>query len=1030
MTKLRSHSTTRPGIALRASFATVATAALVAVGLTVPLAASADPAAPTPTASFGVGTYSGVVPDGVCSVQTVVTGGAGGRAAAGANGVGSNGAGARITASFAVHPGQAFAGSVGGGGKTNSGRTGGAGGANGGGAGGTAVTDHGGAGGGGRSTFTVDGAELVVAGGGGGSGGGHSTTDRGFGGDAGLPIVAGTVAGADGTAGTDAPGITPGGGQGGQPSAPGAGGVNSTSPALNGVAGSAQAGGAGGTDPNYDAGGGGGAGAYGAGGGASTTIRNEEVVNGSTIRGVAGGGGGGGASSVASSVVAGSVNSVAIGRQTGTGAGADGSVTLAWVPCEYDLAVVKSASVSPAGPTATVAPVGSTITWTIAVTNNGPDAMTRGDLLTLTDGLPGTGAKTITSIGVSGGSNSTLVSGPVACDAAVGDAMPTTLECDRSYQPVGGTASGLRGLDVGETFTVSYSQTVTAADAAGLSNTAGVTDRVTGDTNDSSTVVLDVVTGPAADDDEDLGNPLGSTVTVSVLDNDTVDAGPAVVRLLDGTTPVTELEVPGQGVWTVVGDDVVFTPENGFLGDPDPVDYRITDANGLTATATVTVGYVPEAVDDEDLGNALGTTVTVDVLANDTGDWQSGSVRLVDPDSGARVTTLTVPGEGRWDVVGDDVVFTPENGFLLDPNPVDYEVTDTTGDTVRATVIVGYVPEASDDEDLGNTMGDAVTLDVLDNDSGDWNVASVRLIDPANGARVTTLTVPGEGTWTVSATTGEVTFTPEAGYEGNPTDVDYEVTDVTGDTVSASIHVTYLPVATDDEDHGNTIGDAVTVDVLGNDDGVLDPTTVTLIDPDSGARVTELVVPGEGRWSVDPMTGQVTFTPESGYPGNPTPVRYEVTDTIGQKADAEIVITYLPESTDDVSTGHTPGTPVTVDILGNDRGDFDPSTARLIDPSTGDRVTRLTVPGEGVWTVDPVTGAATFTPQNGFMGDPTPVRYEVSDLRGNPTVSLITIRYLPSLASTGADVVAPFAGALLALLLGAAAIVIARRRRA
>jgi LPXTG-motif cell wall-anchored protein len=159
-------------------------------------------------------------------------------------------------------------------------------------------------------------------------------------------------------------------------------------------------------------------------------------------------------------------------------------------------------------------------------------------------------------------------------------------------------------------------------------------------------------------------------------------------------------------------------------------------------------------------------------------------------------------------------------------------------------------------------------------------------------------------------------------------------------------------------------------------------------------------------------------------------VRYEVSDTIGQKVDAEIVITYLPESTDDVSTGHKPGTPVTVDILGNDRGDFDPSTARFIDPASGARVTRLTVPGEGVWTVDPATGAATFTPQSGFMGDPTPVQYEVSDLRGNPTVSLITIRYIPSLASTGADVAAPLAAALLALLLGAAAMVIARRRRA
>jgi CshA-type fibril repeat protein len=34
----------------------------------------------------------------------------------------------------------------------------------------------------------------------------------------------------------------------------------------------------------------------------------------------------------------------------------------------------------------------------------------------------------------------------------------------------------------------------------------------------------------------------------------------------------------------------------------------------------------------------------------------------------------------------------------------------------------------------------------------------------------------------------------------------------------------------------------------------------------------ELVVSGEGTWTVDPVTGAITFTPETGFTGNPTPI--------------------------------------------------------------------------------------------------------------------------------------------------------------
>ncbi len=99
----------------------------------------------------------------------------------------------------------------------------------------------------------------------------------------------------------------------------------------------------------------------------------------------------------------------------------------------------------------------------------------------------------------------------------------------------------------------------------------------------------------------------------------------------------------------------------------------------------MTVTYLPQAADDSDLGNTLGTTVNVPVLTNDTGSFVASSVRIVGP--GGPVVELIVAGEGRWLANSDGTVtFFPEAGYKLDPAPIDYRVTDVTGDSVDAQV--------------------------------------------------------------------------------------------------------------------------------------------------------------------------------------------------------------------------------------------------------------------------------------------------------------------------------------------------------
>src|SRR5215831_14649757 len=103
------------------------------------------------------------------------------------------------------------------------------------------------------------------------------------------------------------------------------------------------------------------------------------------------------------------------------------------------------------------------------------------------------------------------------------------------------------------------------------------------------------------------------------------------------------------------------------------------------------------------------------------------------------------------------------------------------------------------------------------------------------------------------------------------------------------------PVAVKDSPLNNLPG-PVTLNVTANDtdpNNDLDPSTVDL-NPSVPGQQTLLVVPGQGFWSVDD-SGNVTFSPEVGFTGDPTPIPYTVQDKTGLTSNpATITITYLP----------------------------------------------------------------------------------------------------------------------------------------
>ncbi|MHA7247577.1 Ig-like domain-containing protein [Arthrobacter tecti] len=524
----------------------------------------------------------------------------------------------------------------------------------------------------------------------------------------------------------------------------------------------------------------------------------------------------------------------------------------------------------------------------------------------------------------------------------------------------------------------------------------------------------------------------GETITLDILANDTANNStldPASVRLIDADgNPQTTVTIAGEGTYTVDPADgsISFVPEPTFVGEGTLLTYQVSDANGDTSSTTLQVTSVapsvdPTGVDDTPATGAYNTAQTIDVLANDDpgndfAEFDVTSVVLVDS-AGNGVKTLAVAGVGTYTVGADgQITFTPLASFTGEAPPVDYRVTNTFGDTTGAQLTVSVAEPADpvgtpDTEDA--PFGETVTFaDLLSNDTlGPAGVeavpGSLQLIDPADGVAKDSFVVPNEGTWTVQAD-GSVTFEPVDGFDGEATPVTYQATTNVGDTVSSTLTATVFPEPLAEDDSAQTaFNQPVTAPVLDNDDPAvggapLDPATVQLIDPASGEPVDgPVTITGQGTYTVDSVSGDVTFTPADGYSGTST-IGYQVADTNGSVSAATLsVLVGAPPVLDDDQINTPIDTPVPIDVLDGD----DAASGRTLDPTsvifpeTGQPVgadvsddgLTLTMPGEGTYVIDPVTGEVAFTPVDGFSDTTTPIIYQAADDLGSTATAEITV---------------------------------------
>jgi len=545
--------------------------------------------------------------------------------------------------------------------------------------------------------------------------------------------------------------------------------------------------------------------------------------------------------------------------------------------------------------------------------------------------------------------------------------------------------------------------------------------------------------------------------------------------------------VQGQGKYKITAKgkdvDVEFIPEDNFLGTADGISIRRVDNNGYDTgwstkfpdqepningqLNTMDGQYVPTVTPIEIEGvdktstDVQGATQKETPTFNTTATNLNGDkiaitpsaeypAKLVDPATGRTIDepSVTVEGEGTYTInpTSGEVTFTPDPSFTGTAKGVEVTLSAPVGRNKDGKVQAEYIKTATAkytptvtpiaitptdkvSEDIQNVPQTQTPTFELSNDKT-AKITSKKLVDPATGQPTdeTTVTVEGEGTYSIDPTTGAVTFTPEKDFVGTAKGVKVQatatVTNANGKTATITSDASYTPtvkaaVPTADPATSKDIQGATqtgkptfagtTVSVNGEDKEItIKDNSYTLLDKD-GNEVSTTTAYAEdgttpiGTFTIDPATGAVTFTPtDKSYTGKVTPVKVQAESSNGIKVDTtytpEIVPvtpTATPAETKDIQGATQTGKPEfkggTVEVNGVEK------TVEInedVPAKFDDGSTTKTVEGVGTYTVAP-DGTVTFVPEKSFVGTAPAVTVVREDKNGTKASATYTPTVTP-----------------------------------
>ncbi|KEQ45756.1 hypothetical protein SK578_0602 [Streptococcus mitis] len=487
--------------------------------------------------------------------------------------------------------------------------------------------------------------------------------------------------------------------------------------------------------------------------------------------------------------------------------------------------------------------------------------------------------------------------------------------------------------------------------------------------------------------------------------------------------PVDDKEIPatkdGKEIGKYVIDPltgvVTFKPNKDFTGTPDPATVEVKDKNGTPATATYTptvTPVVPTATPKETTGKQgqpqTQETESMFKQGDEVAPIDKTTVKLVDP-SGNEVTTMPATKDGKEvgtytiDPTTGVITFQPNKDFTGTPDSAKVVAKDTNGTKVETTytpTVTPVVPTAEPKEtkDVQGATQTGKPTFTPGADEVPMDDDTPATFEDGSKEKV----IPGEGTYTV-APDGTVTFVPEKTFTGTGTGVTVKRVDKNGTPVTAKYTPTVLPATPTATPAETTdiqgalqkglpqfLGGRVSVDGVQKIVPIDETKPLELIDPSTGKVTNEIVVPGEGTYTV--YNGVVEFRPEPQFVGKAKGVTVQRVDVNG----TPVSTTYTPNVTPVTPTAEPAET---TDIQGKEqtgKPEFKPGNPNVpmndeVPATFEDGSTEKVIPGEGTYTVAP-DGTVTFTPEKTFTGAGTGVTVKRVDKNGTP----VTAKYTPN----------------------------------
>ena len=530
---------------------------------------------------------------------------------------------------------------------------------------------------------------------------------------------------------------------------------------------------------------------------------------------------------------------------------------------------------------------------------------------------------------------------------------------------------------------------------------------------------------------------------------------------LTGANDEGKVVVPNEGTYSIdpATGIVTFEPLPTFKGKATGVTVNVTakatDASSnqldVTSSATYTPeveAVVPTATPARTSGKQ-GQPQKEDAKkmfhkGDDTAPIDNTTIKLVDPTTNAEVTSLPAKDStgkqvGTYTLDPDTgiITFQPNPDFKGTPEPAKVTAADKNGTKVTTT----YTPTVTPVEPTGTpvtsegkqgqtqtgkpvfTQGDETAPITITEDQ------PAKLVDPATGEATEATEIPAKdstgktvGKYEINPLTGVVTFTPNKDFTGTPVPATVEVKDANGTPAKATYTPTVTPVVPRGEDVTSsgkqgqpqegtpkfTQGDEVAPITINEQQ------PAKFFDPVTKQPIEATEIPAKdgegntvGKYTIDPLTGKVTFTPNKDFTGTPVPATVQVKDANGTPTTANYTPTVTPvkPTGEDVTSSGKQGQPQTGKPVFTQGDEVAPITinetqpAKFFDPVTKQPIEATEIPAKdetgktvGKYTIDPLTGIVTFTPNKDFTGTPVPATVQVKDANGTPT----TANYTPT----------------------------------